>query len=206
MKRHYAQAVVAIVLLLMTACSEPPKTETSGNANSSPSGPVPGKTAFWPMYKAAYSWAKDVVPLKLESKDFAGIKNEGGNAGMWTATFASPQKHQVVLISYAVASHAPDISKGVSVGNPIPWGGPSRDVMPFQTSDLATDSDAAYKAALPQAEPWLKSHPDKQVSFLMGNNPARFSSPVWYVLWGDSKSGYAVFVNARTGEVIKPGK
>ena len=31
---------------------------------------------------------------------------------------------------------------------------------------------------------------------------ARFPAPVWYIQWGTAKSGYAVYVNATTGEVI----
>lgn len=200
------KGMLAMAVLLMTACSEAPKTTAAANESSAPAGPTSGKTAFWPMYKTAYSWATDIVPLKLESKDPSGVKNGNGDAGLWSATFGSYAKHQALVITYAVAAHPPDISKGINVGHPVPWGGPSRDVMPFQTSDLVVDSDAAYKTALAQAEPWLKKHPDKDVSFLMGNNPMRFSVPVWYVLWGDNKSGYSVFVNAKTGAVAKPGK
>lgn len=200
------KVTLAMVVLLMTACSEAPKATPAANESSTPAGPISGKTAFWPMYKAAYSWAKDIMPLKLESKDTSGTNNENGDAGMWSATFGSYAKHQAVVITYAVAAHPPDFSKGINVGHPVPWGGPSHDVMPFQTSDLVVDSDAAYKTALAQAEPWVKKHPDKEVSLLMGNNPTRFSFPVWYVLWGDNKSGYSVFVNAKTGAVAKPGK
>ncbi len=206
MSRHCAKAVAAIALLLMTACSEPSKTENAKTESSAPANPVSGKTAFWDMYKAAYNWSKDMVPLKLESKELPGVKNQDGKAGMWSATFGSSQKHQAVVITYAVAAHPPDIYKGIQVDHPIPWSGPSRDVSPFQTSDFSTDSDAAYKTAMGQADSWLKQHPDKQASLLLGNNPSRFSAPVWYVLWGDSKSGYGVFVNAKTGEVAKPGK
>src|SRR5579864_1091810 len=206
MNRIYLKTIVTIAVLLMTACSEPPKTETAKTEPSGPAAPILGRKAFFEMYKSAYAWSNDLVPLKLESKDLPGIKNEAGGAGMWSATFGSSRKHQIVVITYAVAAHPPDIYKGVSVGRAIPWSGPSRDAMPFQTSDVVVDSDAVYKAALAQAEPWLKKHPDKQVSLQLGNNPTRFSAPVWYVLWGDTKSGYNAFVNSKTGEVVKPGK
>jgi hypothetical protein len=206
MYRIYAQVVIA-VLLFLTACSEPPTTENTKTAESSgPATPVLAKKAFNEMYKQAYSWSHDLVPLKLESKDLPGIKNEGGSAGMWSATFGSFGKHQAVEITYAVAAHPPDIYKGITVGRAIPWSGPSRDATPFQPSDLGVDSDVVYKTALAQADPWLKKNPDKQVSLQLGNNPIRFSTPVWYVLWGDNKSGYSVFVNSKTGEVAKPGK
>lgn len=206
MHGYCLKTVLTIAILLMAGCSEAPKNASTGNESSGPATPVSGKTAFWGMYKSAYAWSKDIVPLKLESKDLPGVKSDGGNTGMWTATFGSYSRHQAVVITYAVAAHPPDIYKGINVGHPVNWNGPSHDVMPFQTSDLVTDSDAAYKTALAQAQPWLKKHPDKEVSLLMGNNPTRFSTPVWYVLWGDNKSGYSVFVSSRTGEVAKPGK
>lgn len=195
-----------IAILFLTACSEPPKESAAASEASGPTVPVAGKKAFFEMYKAAFAWAHDMVPLKLESKNLPGIKNDAGDAGMWSATFGSFQKHEYIVITYAVAAHPPEIYKGNNIGNPIPWGGPARDAMPFQSSDLVVDSDAAYKTALAQADAWLKKHPDKEASLQLGNNPTRFSTPVWYVQWGDAKSGYAVFVNSKTGDVAKPGK
>jgi hypothetical protein len=200
------KALLAIAVLLMTACSDAPKAAPAPTDATASVTAVSAKTAFWKMYKSAYSWANDLVPLKLESREVPGIKNDGGNAGMWSATFGSYSRHEAVVFSYAVAAHPPDIYKGLNVGHPMPWRGPSRDVMPFQTSDLVVDSDAAYKTASGQAQAWLQKHPDKQVSFLLGSNSTRFVTPVWYVLWGDNKSGYSVFVDAKSGTVAKPGK
>jgi len=168
----YAKCLVGLALLAMTGYAEAAKPAATDNAGSS--GPVSAKTAFWQMYKQAYTWAKDVVPLKLESKELPGVKNEAGKAGMWSATFGSSTKHQVVVITYAVAAHAPDIYKGNNVGSPVPWGGPTRDVMPFQTSDFVIDSDAAYKTAQADADAWLKKHPDKQATFSWATIPRSF--------------------------------
>jgi len=199
------KVVVGLALLAMTY-AEAAKPEPAAAENAASSGPVSAKTAFWQMYKQAYTWAHDVVPLKLESKELSGVKNEAGKAGMWSATFGSSTKHQAVVITYAVAAHAPDIYKGNNVGSPVPWGGPTREVMPFQTSDFVIDSDAAYKTAQADADAWLKKHPDKQATFLLGHNPTRFSAPVWYIVWGDNKSGYAAFVNATSGSLMKGKK
>src|SRR5262245_64658153 len=115
------QVVVGLALLAMTGCSEAAKPESAATENATPIGAVSAKTAFWPMYKQAYSWAHDAVPLKLESKELPGIKNEAGKAGMWSATFGSSTRHQAVVITYAVAAHAPDTYKGNNVGSPVPW-------------------------------------------------------------------------------------
>jgi len=205
MRRILSLVVLLIAALFLAACSKSPKSAPTQPSTqpAEPSGPVSGKTAFWAMYKSAYAWSKDAVPLKLESKTLTGIKNEAGSAAMWSATFGSASQREAIEISYAVAAQPPDIVKGVNVGHPISWAGPTRDVAPFQGSDIAIDSDAAYKTAAATAQYWLKDHPDKEATFLLGNNPTVFATPVWYVLWGDKKSGYRAFVNAKTGELAK---
>jgi hypothetical protein len=162
---------------------------------------VSAKTAFWKMYELAHAWVPDVAPLSMVSKEVPGIKNGAGKAGMWTATFVSPSLRQARNLSYSVGAAPPNISKGVDVGRPVPWG-PTRDAMPFQTSDFAIDSDAAYKTALAKAEGWVKEHPGKEAAFTLGNNVARFNTPVWYLQWGTTKLGYAAFVNATTGAAV----
>jgi hypothetical protein len=41
-----------------------------------------------------------------------------------------------------------------------------------------------------------------QPNFKLLGKQARFPGPAWYVLWGDTKLGYAVYVNATTGEIM----
>lgn len=199
-------AAVLACILLFTSCSQPPKASPKGEAEAAkasvPAGPVSGKTAFWEMYKSAHAWATDKVPLTLESKTVAGVKNESGKAAMWTATFGSPRKHEARTFTYAVAAQDPDIAKGVSVGRALPWSGPTQSAMPFDTADFSVDSDGAYQTALAQAADWVKRHPGKEPSLAMGN-ASRFDGPVWLVHWGDQKSGYAVYVSAKSGAVVK---
>jgi hypothetical protein len=204
MRSNLSKVVVLLIAaLIMMAYSEHPKTVQASSDAAGAAVPVSGRTAFWAMYKSAYSWSSDVVPLKLESKSLPGIKNEAGRAAMWSAIFGSPRRREAIEISYAVAAQPPEVAKGINIGHPISWAGPSREVMPFQGSDIVVDSDLAYKTAAAQAESWLKAHPDKPASFLLGYNPTTFTRPVWYVVWGDKKSGYRVFLDAKTGEVAK---
>jgi hypothetical protein len=201
------RSAVCAAALILAACSEAPKSaskteEAEKKEPARPPEPVSAKTAFWEMYTSARSWATDLQPLKIDSKEVPGIKNDGGKAGMWEVTFGSPSKHEYRVYSYAVVAAPPEIYKGVAVGRSLPWGGSTRDVMAFPTSELAVDSDAAYKTASVQAAPWLKQHPDKKASIQLWDS-YRYETPVWYVLWGDKKLGYGVFVNAKTGAAIK---
>jgi hypothetical protein len=203
--RLKVMAALAVVLLA-ASCSQIPNAEPKADAGSgkpaAPAGPVSGKTAFWEMYKSAHTWAADLTPLALESRAVPGAKNDSGKAEGWTATFGSPRKHEARTFFYSVSAHAPDVAKGVTVGHALPWGGPTHDALPFDISEFVVDSDAAYQTALAQGTPWLKKHPDKEASMTLGN-ASRFNGPVWYVQWGDKKTGYAVFVSARSGTVVK---
>jgi hypothetical protein len=75
--------------------------------------------------------------------------------------------------------------------------------MPIQVSEFSVDSDAAYQAAAADAATWLKKNPEKKLTTVELSNNARYQVPTWYFLWGDKKLGYAAFVNATTGKVLK---
>ena len=209
MDKSLSKASAFAAVLILTACSEAPKTTTEAKTEPEakkeaavPAGPVSGKTAFYEMYKPARTWATDLLPLSLASNDVPGQKNEDGKAAMWTAVFVSPSRHEARTLYYSVVDSGTSIHKGVNAGGPEPWSGPTTKVKPFQITEFAVDSDAAYKTAYEKAEAWVKKHPDKKYSMSL-LNAARFPSPVWYVLWGNEKSGYAAFVNATTGLAMK---
>lgn len=206
MNTNRIKAPVVIAVLALAACSEAPKPSTTAATTepakeAGPPQPITAKTAYWEMYKLAHSWAADMMPISLASKEIPGYKNEDGKAAMWVGTFASPGKREYRVFTYAIVSQDPDIHKGVSVGNSIPWGGPTREVMPFTSSDFAVDSDEAYKAAHEKAEAFLKKYPDKKVTLTLGYGSA-FPAPVWYVLWGDKKLGFFQVVNATSGKPL----
>jgi hypothetical protein len=152
------------------------------------------------MYRPARTWAPDLLPLSLAANDIPGMKATGGKAGLWTAVFVSPSRMQARTYYYAVTdtSLAP---KGATARAVQAWGGPTRDNRPFQNTEINVNSDAAWKTAEAKAEPWLKKHPNKPVmlSLVAG---ARFASPIYFIMWGDKKDGYAAFVNATTGELM----
>jgi hypothetical protein len=206
MFRIYLHVLVFVAALSLISCTEAPKPKAAESkpaaAAAESNEPVSGKTAFWQMYKSAHAWSADLAPLTLESKTGAGMKSDEGKAMVWTATFGSRAKHEARTFTYAVAAQGPDVIKGVTVGKALPWAGPRQDAMPFETGDLGVDSDAAFKAALAEAGDWVSKHPGKPVSLTLGN-ASRYPAPVWFVMWGDKKSGYAVYLTAKTGAVFK---
>ena len=163
--------------------------------------PVTGKTAFYEMYDAAHMWAPDIQALSLTDGSVNGVQNADGKAGVWTAVFASPSMKQARTYVYSVADQLPTYEKGVKAEGTDPWGGPTATATPFAGTDVTVDSDAAYKTAADKAASWLKDNPGKTAKISLGF-ATRFPAPVWYILWGDTKSGYAAFVNAATGNVL----
>lgn len=199
---------IAAAFLTLTACSEAPKpaaTEKSAAVETKkeppkPPEPVTGQTAFYEMYKPARTWATDLLPLSLASGEIASLKNEGGKAAMWTAVFVSPSRHEARTFHYAAVDNGEQISKGVSAGGAEPWSGATAKSKPFQTQDFLINSDAAYNTAVEKAGAWLKEHPDMKPAFFLGSS-AQFQRPVWLVIWGTTKSGYAAYIDATTGTV-----
>jgi len=208
MHKTYLGVVLGAAVLLLAGCSQPPKAtsddaDVKAQAPAGPPEPVTAKTAYWPMYMSARTWTTDFVTLRVAEKEVPGFKNENGKAAMWEATFASPSQQEYRTYTYAIAAHPPDIYKGVVVGRGLPWSGVTRAAMPIQSSDFNVDSDAAYKAAATEAAAWLKKNPDKKLTTFELGNAYKYQAPVWYLMWGTKTSGYAVFVNASTGAIVK---
>jgi hypothetical protein len=210
MDKNLLKAAFIVAVAGLTACSsEPAKTaevKTDTEAAKKPAGPpepVTGKTAFYEMYTPAHAWAPDLVPISLKNGEVTGVKNSEGKAGLWTAVFGSPALRSARTYTYSVADELPSISKGVRAEGTESWAGPTTAVMTFQTGDFTIDSVAAYKAAADKAGAWLKDPENaaKPVSLSLGA-ASRFPAPVWYILFGNSKSGFVALVNASTGNII----
>ncbi len=200
-------ATAVLATLLLSACSEAPpvaakvETEAKKEPVKAPEA-ITAQLAFYEMYKPARAWATDLLALSVASGEAPNIKNEDGKAGMWTAVFVSPSRKEARSFTYAVVDSGADIRKGVNISNALAWSGATPASKPFSNSEFAVDSDAAYKVALAKAEDWLKKHPNQKATMRLGN-ASRFAAPVWYVMWGTTKNGYAALVNATTGAILK---
>ena len=207
-KNLLVAAVAAVAVVAMTACSEAPKPVATKTADveakkepAKPPEPVTAQSAFYEMYKPARAWAPDLLVLSLLGNEVPSMKSDGGKFPMWTAVFVSPSRREARNFTYSVVDDGTTVHKGVNAGGAQSWTGATPKSSPFQTTGFVVDSDAAYKTAYAKAGPWVKKHPGKKVSFSLGA-AARFPAPVWLIVWGDTKSGYAAYVNATTGTVI----
>jgi len=205
-KKVLFTATAMVAALVLSACSEAPstpakvETEAKKEPAKAPEA-ITAQRAFYEAYKPARAWATDLLALSVTSGEVPNIKNEDGKAGLWTVIFVSPSRKEARSITYAVVDNG-DIRKGVNIGNVLPWGGATKTSKPFSSSEFAVDSDAAYKTAFAKAEAWLNKHPNEKPTFRLGN-ASRFSAPIWYIMWGTTKNGYAALVNATTGATEK---
>ncbi len=206
-KTFLLSATMAVAVLALSGCSDAPKaavkveTEAKKEPAKAPEA-IAAQLAFYEMYKPARAWATDLLALSVTSGEVPNIKNADGKAGMWTAIFVSPSRKEARSFTYAVVDNGADFRKGVNISNVLAWGGATPTSKPFSNSEFAVDSDAAYKTALEKAADWLKKHPDQKATLRLGN-ASRFAAPVWYIMWGTTKNGYAALVNATTGAIVK---
>lgn len=202
-KKVLLTVTVMVATLGLSACSEDTKVvaEAKKEPVKAPEA-VTAQRAFYEAYKPARAWATDLLALSVTSGEAPGIKNEDGKAGLWTITFVSASRKEARTFTYAAVDSGQDIHQGISISNALPWGGATPTSKPFSNSEFAVDSDAAYKVAREKAAAWLKTHPNQTATLRLGN-ASRFAAPVWYIMWGTNKNGYAALVNATTGAILK---
>jgi hypothetical protein len=200
----YRVAAIVILLGIVTGCSEAPApTEVKTEAPKKPSiptGAIPALSAYYDAYKIARQIAPDFQCASMTGNDVEGTKSEEGKFPQWTYVFVSPSKQQATTFIYTTVEHA-GLLRGVNNAGTQRWAGPTRDAVPFANTDFSVDSDAAYKAAAEKAAAWLAKNAGKPVTTFALGQSAQLPNPMWYVMWGDKKNGYAAYVNAATGKV-----
>lgn len=209
MRKSITVAGSAILATLLIAGCAGSKSAPAANNAAEPSTVsaatpeiITAKTAFWPMYKAAHTWAPDVVLIRLTAKPLPGFTNQAGKAAVWEAAFGSPSLRQYRIYTNSIAAAPPTIFKGVSGGLAMSWGGETRDAMAVDLSQFNVDSDAAYQAGAGLAGDWLKKNPGKELASFEIGDTYRFQGPVWYLQWGDKKGGYSALIDANSGKVL----
>lgn len=204
MKHLVPLVTAAAAVLMLAACSEAPKPVPEKAAETAkeppkPPEPVAAQTAFYEMYKPARTWATDVLPLSMSSQETKSLKSADGKAPVWTAVFVSPSRREARVLVYSAVDEGTELHKGVTATGAQPWSGSTAKSQPFQNSEFAVNSDAAYKTALAKAAVWVKKHPGVQPQMYLGKT-SKDPAPVWFLLWGTTKNGFAVYVNATSGK------
>ncbi len=196
--------LVLPLALLLSACSEAPKTAETTKAPEKPPEPLSGRQAFQMMYPQARGWAPDAEPLELRSINLSQVKPEKGKAGGWQAIFVSPSLGKSRTYTYSAVEAEGNLHQGVFAGIAEDYAVGRGATSPFLPAALKTDSDEAYDTAAAKSQDYIKKNPDKVISYLLEQNK-RFPDPTWRVIWGESvsSSDYSVFVDATTGMLLE---
>jgi hypothetical protein len=202
--RHKILAVLPAVLLLV-GCGEEPKPAEKAKEPAKPAEPVTALSAVYKMFTQARAWAPDAKLLRVGSLTVNEIKNQGGKAGAWEATFVSEANQRSRRYTYSVVeSPGSNLHEGVFGVTVDSWS-PGRTQTPFMIQAFRTDSDAAYATALKdkRCAEYAAAHRDMPLFFLL-EQTSRFPDPAWRVVWGESvsASNLSVFVDAMTGQFL----
>ena len=189
------------VLLLLSGCSDAPKTEKAKEP-AKPLEPLTGRQAFQKMYPPARSWVLDATPLRLRSVRLSA-KPEKGKADAWEAVFVSQSLAKSKTFSYSIIEAEGNLHQGVFSGLEESYSAQAAS-FPFPIAAIKIDSDQAYDVAAEKSAAYIKKNPDKPITYLL-EQTRRFPDVTWRVIWGESvsSSDYSVFVDASTGKYLE---
>jgi len=192
------------LVLLLSACSEAPKTAEKAKAPEKPPEALTGRQAFQMMYPQARGWAPDAQPLELRSINLSQVKPEKGKAGGWQAIFVSASLAKSRSYTYSAVEAEGNLHQGVFAGIAEDYAVGRGTSAPFLPAALKIDTDQAYDTAAEKSQEYIKKNPDKGISYLLEQNK-RFPDPSWRVIWGESvsSSDYSVFIDATTGMLLE---
>ena len=205
--------LLAMVLLAGCSSNPPASQENPGDKTAPKPGAdankaETGRVAFQKMYVAARGWAREAMPVGLEStptKDFPG---KDGKAGVWRGTFgsASRQAMKPFVWSGINAEDAP--TPGINPGSEDSFNANNTSTRPFDFNYLKIDSDKAYEIALAHGgKEFLGKNKDAAIRYTL-----RFdgrSSQLRWIVNMESTSAKArpltVILDASSGEFLRKG-
>ena len=205
MKRTLSLITVLPLLLILVACSEAPKT-VQKKEPPPPPAPIAGREAFYKMFPAARTWAKDAEPLELISIRLEGVPEVRGKAAAWQASFVSQTTGKKKSWTYSVIEGPGNLHKGVFAGLEEGYS-KTGQAEPWNVAALKTETDEVLQAAMPKAAEYDKKNPGKPITFLL-QKTKRHPNPSWRVIWGESvgTSNFSIFVDASTGKYLETAR
>ena len=130
---------LAPLLLLLSACSDAPKTEKAKEPAKPPEA-VTGRQAFQKMYPQARNWSLDAEPLRVRSVRLSA-KPEKGKADAWEAVFISRSLGKSKTFTYSIVEAEGNLHQGVFAGLDESYS-PSSSYFPFPIAAIKTDARA----------------------------------------------------------------
>jgi hypothetical protein len=150
--------VLAMVLfagLLFIGCSSNPPSGQQQKAPAEPAKPAAdankadtGRVAFQRMYVAARGWARDAMPVGLESQGTQEFPGRDGKAGVWRGTFGSASRQAMKPFVWSGVNSEDAPTPGINPGSEDSFSATNTSTRPFDFNYLKVDSDRAYEIAM----------------------------------------------------------
>jgi len=134
-----------------------------------------------------WPWSSDAQIMRLSQKEvrIQRIKRQSGHVG---GSGRSPSLHQFRLYTYSIADALRRFIKGTTAGTPRPWSGPTRDAMPIDVSS-SIPIRTPRTSLRDRRSAWLARIQTSRLPRFELGNTAALNAPVWYIAWGEKKSG-----------------
>jgi len=196
-------ALVCLIALTLSGCDST-KPQESSPAKSTPKQAEyeTGRVAFQKMYLSARGWAADATPFRLQSQFTPEAPTNEGKAGLWRASFASPQRHMMKMFIWSglVGADAPE--QGISFSAEDSWNPNNISTRTFDFGFLKIDSDKAYEIAQKNGGGKLTAKDPKQPVFFGLDWDTAKNQLLWHVVYGTTQDNakLRIAVNASTGE------
>ena len=162
-------ALILLAGLLLTGCSSNAPSGQQQKAPAEPAKPAAdanraetGRVAFQRMYVAARGWARDAMPVGLESTPTKEFPGKDGKAGVWRGTFGSATRQAMKPFVWSGINSEDAPTPGINPGSEDSFNSGNISTRPFDFNYLKIDSDKAYEI--------LQAHGGKE--FLAKNKDA----------------------------------
>jgi hypothetical protein len=206
---------IFLTITLIAGCSSNQPASQEQPAAQSASKPAmeanhadTGRVAFQRMYVAARGWARDAMPVGLESQSTKEFPGKDGKAGVWRGTFgsASRQGMKPFVWSGVTADDAP--APGINPGSEDTFNPNNISTRPFDFGFLKADSDQAYQVALAHGgKEFVAKNKDAVIRYTLRFD-GRNNQLEWIVNM-ESASAKArpltVILDASSGKFLKKG-
>ena len=199
-------------LLLAGCSSNPPAGQQSSPEPAKPKADAnqaaTGRVAFQRMYVAARGWARDAMPVSLESqptKEFAG---KDGKEGIWRGTFGSASRQAMKPFEWSGVNADDAPTPGVNPGSEDSFNPNNTSTRPFDFNYLKVDSDKAYEIMLAHGgKEFVTKNKDAEVRYMLTFD-GRSNQLRWVVSMesASAKAGpLTVILDATSGTFLRKG-
>ena len=200
-------------LLLIGCSSNPPSGQQQKSAE--PAKPAAdankadtGRVAFQRLYVAARGWARDAMPVGLESQPTKEFPGKDGKAGVWRGTFGSASRQAMKPFTWSGVNADDAPPPGISPGSEDSFNANNTSTRPFDFNYLKVDSDKAYEIALAHGgKEFVAKNKDVEVRYTLSFDGR--SNQLRWIVNMESTSAKArpltVILDATSGNFLKKG-